>query len=474
MSIASARAPGKAATWGALGLAAALILNLSTVAALAAAPQIRTSAANTVPRCVTPQRLMAFLKQRNPHVAPRFANIAAFYKRYGERWHVRWDYAFFQMAVETNFLSFKRGNGDWGDVKPRQNNFAGLGTTGGGVPGDSYPDVDTGVLAQIQHLVVYSGEHVANPVGHRTKLKQDDIIETVARFKGRTTFSDLSRRWAADRHYGAAIEWVAGKYRATYCTQSAAAEQERTPRPTRAHFNELVAKTTTRLAAATAALPPAAGLGGPGSNKGDAGTPPVRTIWSRSAQPAPPASAAERPVPAATRPATRTVTRSPALPEEARSPAANAVQPAQAAAKAPIVVPAPVEVRPAPRPALPHPALQPASSEESRAFSFAAAMVAAASAASANNAAPCRVFSASYGGTKTLLVRAEAGSELHYTALTVLEGFEDSMLAGYLKAHAPGGSSIGTFDTRDAALAKAGEPCPGTGNAPQAEDEHAG
>ncbi len=52
---------------------------------------------------------------------------------------MRWDYAFFQMAVETNFLSFKRGDGSWGDVKPAQNNFAGFGTTGGGVPGDSYP-----------------------------------------------------------------------------------------------------------------------------------------------------------------------------------------------------------------------------------------------------------------------------------------------------------------------------------------------
>ena len=61
-----------------------------------------------------------------------------------------------------------KGNGRWGDVNPKQNNFAGLGTTGGGVPGDSYPDVNTGVLAQIQHLVVYSGERIDDPVGART------------------------------------------------------------------------------------------------------------------------------------------------------------------------------------------------------------------------------------------------------------------------------------------------------------------
>ena len=171
-------------------------LSLCASTAAAAPPEIRTSATNVVPACVTPQRLMSFLKSRNPTLDARFANIANLYKRHGERWHVRWDYAFYQMAVETNFLSYKQGNGRWGDVDPKQNNFAGLGTTGGGIPGDSYPDANTGVLAQIQHLVAYSGEHVADPVGARTKLKQDDIIEQMARLKGHVTFNDLSHRWA--------------------------------------------------------------------------------------------------------------------------------------------------------------------------------------------------------------------------------------------------------------------------------------
>ncbi len=450
MSIASQRAPGKVAAWGAIGVGAVLILNLSAVAALGAAPRIRTSPTNTVPACVTPQRLMAFVKHRNPDIAPRFANIATLYKRYGEKWHVRWDYAFFQMAVETNFLSFQRGDGNSGDVDPRQNNFAGLGTTGGGVPGDSYPDVDTGVLAQIQHLVVYSGEHVADPVGARTKLKQDDILESIAKLKGTTTFADLSRRWAADRHYGEAIEWVAGKYRAAYCIQATAPP----PAP---------ARTKTQIVEAHAKLPAPAALGGPGAKEGDAKSPPpVRTIWSRSNQ---------TPSPAA---ASRTATPAPILPEKAPAAAVTASPPEQAADKAPIVVPTPVEVKPAPKPAPPHPVLQPASTGEPRAFAFAAAMVAAASAAPAADAVHCRVFSASYGGTKTLLVRAEVGSELHYTALTVLNGFEDSMLAGYLNAHAPGGASIGAFDTRDAALAKASELCPGPANASRLEDESSG
>ena len=81
------------------------------------------------------------------------------------------------MLLETNYLSYKTGSGRWGDVDPKQNNFAGIGTTGGGVPGDSFPDVSSGVLAQMQHLVAYSGERVANPLAPRTREKQDDIIE---------------------------------------------------------------------------------------------------------------------------------------------------------------------------------------------------------------------------------------------------------------------------------------------------------
>jgi hypothetical protein len=42
----------------------------------------------------------------------------------------------------------------------------------------------------------------------------------------------------------------------------------------------------------------------------------------------------------------------------------------------------------------------------------------------------------------------------------VLDGFEKSMLDSYLKAHAPGGSSIGEFANKNAAFAKARELCP--------------
>lgn len=209
-------------------LASAALLSLPV--AVEAAPQIRTSPTNQVPVCVTPERLMAFLAERNPHLDPRFHNIAGLYKLYGEGWHVRWDYAFYQMAIETNFLKYRRGDGRRGDVSEKQNNFAGIGATGHGAPGERFPDVPTGVHAQIQHLVAYSGEHLAQPIARRTRENQDDIIKQSHRLGRPVTFGDLARRWATDRHYAKSIDFIAGLFHDQYCTgQEAQAAQDIVP-----------------------------------------------------------------------------------------------------------------------------------------------------------------------------------------------------------------------------------------------------
>ncbi len=71
---------------------------------------------------------------------------------------IRAEVAFTQAMKETGFLQFG------GDVSIEQFNFAGIGTTGGGVPGNSYPDVRTGVRAQIQHLKAYATDEPLNQV----------------------------------------------------------------------------------------------------------------------------------------------------------------------------------------------------------------------------------------------------------------------------------------------------------------------
>jgi hypothetical protein len=310
-------------------------------------PDIRISAQNPVPRCVSPDRLMAFLKTRNPRPDPRYRDIARWYKHWGEAWRVRWDYAFFQMAIETNFLTYRQPNGKMGDVDPDQHNFAGIGTTGGGVPGDSFPDVKTGVLAQIQHLVAYSGERLANPVAPRTQLKQDDIVEASVALKRTVRFSDLARRWAVDPKYGSSIAWVAEQFRQQQC-----------PNPD----------------------VPA----------------PVEATQRRE----PPAAMKTRPVQAA------------AVASQ-RPGSVNPNQPAAASA-----------------------VLQPV------------------------NGGACLIQTATYGGSATILIRYDTTARTEYTALTVLDGFEDSMTDSYIRARAPGGRSIGGFPDQLSALARARELCP--------------
>ena len=69
---------------------------------------------------------------------------------------VRGDIAFCQSCKET--ANFKYG----GDVKYTQNNFAGLGATGGGVQGCAFSSIEIGILAQAQHLKTYATKNALN------------------------------------------------------------------------------------------------------------------------------------------------------------------------------------------------------------------------------------------------------------------------------------------------------------------------
>ncbi|MGH8795613.1 MAG: hypothetical protein ACREXI_01040, partial [Caldimonas sp.] len=116
---------------GAFSLLAFAASMLTAGPAAADLPDILAGPRNQVPECVTPGRLTAYLRLRNPQLDSRYDAIATEYMRHGEMLGVRWDFAFYQMIVETGALSYWRGNRH-GDVKPSQNNFAGLGATGKG------------------------------------------------------------------------------------------------------------------------------------------------------------------------------------------------------------------------------------------------------------------------------------------------------------------------------------------------------
>lgn len=71
--------------------------------------------------------------------------------------NVRGEIVFEQAMLETGWLQFQ------GVCRPEQYNFAGLGATGGDEEGISFPDVRTGLRAQVQHLKAYaSSEELVN------------------------------------------------------------------------------------------------------------------------------------------------------------------------------------------------------------------------------------------------------------------------------------------------------------------------
>ena len=64
---------------------------------------------------------------------------------------VRPEVVYAQAMLETGWLSYQGGSDS-----VTQYNFAGLGTVGDGNPGNSFPDVRTGIRAQVQHLKAYA------------------------------------------------------------------------------------------------------------------------------------------------------------------------------------------------------------------------------------------------------------------------------------------------------------------------------
>ena len=72
---------------------------------------------------------------------------------------VKSEVVFAQIMLETGYLQFG------GDVKIEQFNFGGLGATGNGAQGASFPNVRTGIRANVQHLKCYgSTSSLRNPL----------------------------------------------------------------------------------------------------------------------------------------------------------------------------------------------------------------------------------------------------------------------------------------------------------------------
>jgi len=138
-------------------------------------------------------RLEKFLLSNNQLIAPEAARtLAQIYWEESISEGVNPDVAFTQMCLETGFLRFD------GTVKPQQHNYCGLGVTGNGVKGLSFSDPREGVRAHIQHLKAYASTE---------KLNGELVDQRFAYVKrgSAEVISDLTGKWATDKHYDTKI-----------------------------------------------------------------------------------------------------------------------------------------------------------------------------------------------------------------------------------------------------------------------------
>ena len=128
----------------------------------------------------------------NPDIAVSAEEIVAYYYEEGEREGIRPDVAFMQALKETGF--FRYG----GDVVPEQNNYCGLGTTGGGVRGTYFSTPQIGVRAHIQHLLAYTSTRkptlpIVDP--------RYSLVRQAYGSRTLSTWQDLNGRWAVPGYY---------------------------------------------------------------------------------------------------------------------------------------------------------------------------------------------------------------------------------------------------------------------------------
>lgn len=148
------------------------------------------------------EQLAAYLHTHNPQSAA-YMPLAEIFLEEGDKEGVRGDIAFCQACKETGFFRFG------GDVRPQQNNYAGLGATGG-VPGLSFPDSRTGIRAQIQHLKAYASSEPLRQecVDSRYKYVKKGCAPTVEQLGGKwavpgySGYSSLEEARAARDSYG--------------------------------------------------------------------------------------------------------------------------------------------------------------------------------------------------------------------------------------------------------------------------------
>ncbi|HHY19823.1 MAG TPA: PEGA domain-containing protein [Firmicutes bacterium] len=156
-----------------------------------------------------PWELEDFVMARNPNNNPYNIYVAKYYLYFGSLLDITGDWAYCQSIHETGWFKFG------GDAVPEQNNYAGIGTTGGGVKGAYFDTPEEGVLAQIQHLWAYGvPRHEGDPWPVQKYPYQSDSFQKVdpryhlvTRPQTREAWLYLNGRWAVPGSTYAQMIW---------------------------------------------------------------------------------------------------------------------------------------------------------------------------------------------------------------------------------------------------------------------------
>jgi hypothetical protein len=132
-------------------------------------------------------------------------SLARIFIEEGRAEGVRGDIAFAQSVLETDYFRFPSS----GQVRPRHNNYGGIGAVDGGSSPDEFPRPRIGVRAQIQHLRAYADRTVTE--SNLAYPLVDPRFHFVSP-KGRAPrWLDLSGTWASDTSYGHKILTIFGR-----------------------------------------------------------------------------------------------------------------------------------------------------------------------------------------------------------------------------------------------------------------------
>lgn len=196
-----------------------LVLVIVVLAALAACSPVKAPAPGSVPvmgqSSLTSEQIAGFFWANQPSGSPcltvSIEDLTAFFVWEGNVENVRGDIAFAQSIVETGW--FRYG----GQVQCGQNNYGGLGATDGGAQGASFPDADTGVRAQVQHLRAYADSSATTctvpPLHTQCVDPRFDLVSP----KGKApNWNDMGNgNWATDPDYASKVIDLYNRMRAS-------------------------------------------------------------------------------------------------------------------------------------------------------------------------------------------------------------------------------------------------------------------